>query len=71
MSNQVHAAIEALLDAIEADNKDRIEYEPAVTRAATRDVLGAIAWLYGARNGSAASIYAADSLQNATKAITW
>jgi hypothetical protein len=71
MNEPIDAAIDALLDAIERSNAQRVDYEPAVPRDTIREVLGAVAWLYGARNGSAASVYAADALQRAVKKATW
>lgn len=63
------AAAAALLDAIEADNRDRDGWRPAIPRGSAAAILDALVWLYGARSGSAASIYAADALGKAAEAV--
>lgn len=62
-------AAAALLDAIEADNRDREGWRPAIPRERAAAILDALVWLYGARSGSAASIYAADALGKAAEAV--
>ncbi|KTE05649.1 hypothetical protein [Sphingopyxis sp. H115] len=63
------AAAAALLDAIEADNRDREGWKPAISRDSAAAIVDALVWLYGARSGSAASIYAADALGKAIDAV--
>lgn len=59
----------ALLDAVEAENKAREDWQPAIPRQNAAAILDALLWLYGARAGSAASIYAADALDKAVAGI--
>lgn len=63
------AAAAALLDAIAADNRDRDGWSPAISRDSAAAILDALVCLYGARAGSAASIYAADALGKAVEAV--
>lgn len=63
------AAGAALLDAIEADNRGREGWKPAISRDDAAAIVDALVWLYGARSGSAASIYAADALGKAVDAV--
>ncbi|SEH16730.1 hypothetical protein SAMN05428974_1851 [Sphingopyxis sp. YR583] len=63
------AAAAALLDAIEAGNRDREGWTPAISRDSAAAILDTLVWLYGARSGSAASIYAADALGKAVDAV--
>lgn len=69
MVNAEDRAIDALLDAIEADGARREAFTPAISREGAREVIAALAWLYGARAGSAASIYAAVALAEAVRAV--
>ncbi|MBE1528094.1 hypothetical protein GGC65_002550 [Sphingopyxis sp. OAS728] len=66
---QSSAAAAALLDAIEIDNRDRDGWAPAISRDSAAAILDALVWLYGARSGSAASIYAADALGKAAESV--
>lgn len=59
----------ALLDAVEAENGERDGWRPAIARENAEAILNALLWLYGARDGSTASIYAADALDKAVEAV--
>lgn len=63
------AAAAALLDTIEDENRWRSGWTPAIPRECAAAILDALVWLYGARSGSAASIYAADALGKAAEAV--
>jgi len=63
MSFAIDRAVDALLDAIEADNANREGWVSAIARLKARQILDAASWLYHARQGSAASVYAAVALR--------
>ena len=62
-------AVQQLLTAIEADHARRGPFTPAISREQARAILDAAVWLYGARAGAAASIYAAVALREAVDAV--
>jgi hypothetical protein len=64
--DKIGEAITALLDLIDEDNKGRPDFEPSVPREHIHAAIDALAWLYGTRQGSSASIYASLAV---TKAI--
>ena len=66
---QSAAAAVGLLDTIEAENQWRDGWTPAISRERAAAILDALVWLYGARSGSTASIYAADALGKAAEAV--
>ena len=68
MSGDVQGVTAALLDAIEVENGPRESWTPAIPRENAAAILDALVWLYGARAGSTASIYAADALGKAVDA---
>lgn len=59
----------ALLDAVEAENRERDGWRPAIAREKAEAILNGLLWLYGARAGSTASVYAADALDQAVDAV--
>jgi hypothetical protein len=59
----------ALLDAVETENRERDGWQPAIPRDNAVAILDALLWLYGARAGSTASIYAVDALDKAVGAV--
>jgi len=69
MSRGSDALAVALLDAVEAENRGRDGWRPAIARENAEAILNALLWLYGARSGSTASIYAADALDKAVDAV--
>jgi len=69
MSRDSPALAVALLDMIEAENRGREGWQPAIPRENAAAILDALLWLYGARGGSTASIYAADALGKAVDAV--
>lgn len=69
MSRRSDALAAALLDAVEAENGERDRWRPAFARENAQTILNGLLWLYGARAGSAASIYAADALDKAVDAV--
>jgi hypothetical protein len=68
MTSAAEAAT-ALLDAIEGENRSRDDWRPAISRDRAAAIVDALAWLYGARQGSTASVYAADALEKAVGAV--
>jgi hypothetical protein len=69
MSRRSDALAAALLDAVEAENGERDRWRPAIARENAEAILNGLLWLYGARAGSSASIYAADALDKAVDAV--
>lgn len=69
MSGGSDALAAALLDAVEAENRERDGWRPAIPRENAEAILNALLWLYGARAGSTASIYAADALGKAVDTV--
>ena len=69
MSRGSDALAAALLDAVEAENRERDRWQPAIPRENAEAILNALLWLYGARSGSTASVYAADALDKAVEAV--
>ena len=57
--------VEMLLDPIDRQSAARPGYEPVMPRATAGRTVHALLRLYATRNGSAASIYAAEALTNA------
>lgn len=69
MSGDSATLAAALLDAVEIENRERDGWQPAISRDNAAAILDALLWLYGARAGSTASIYAADALDKAVGAV--
>ncbi|MBL0916417.1 MAG: hypothetical protein IBJ13_13175 [Sphingopyxis sp.] len=69
MSRGSDALAAALLDAVEAENRERDGWQPAIPRENAEAILNALLWLYGARAGSTASVYAADALGKAVDTV--
>lgn len=57
--------IRRLLDEIDRENAARVDYEPVMPRERAERAIRALLWLYGTRNGSTASVYAAVALSEA------
>jgi hypothetical protein len=57
--------VEMLLDLIDRQSAARPDYEPVMPRATAERAMHALLRLYATRNGSAASIYAAEALTEA------
>ena len=72
MSNRAETEsdlIRRLLDEIDRENAARLEYEPVMPREQAERAMRALLWLYGTRNGSAASVYGSVALSEALEGM--